>query len=251
MWGKRKDAYDHAVDWILEFLNSKSLKVAMFLTMENVQRFLQYTPKIVAEGHPIGLLTHSIGTKTRRGAKALILKDGTNLLQDETGRTIDMFRGGMFYLDREMVNTLVELGYRIDSSLMPGRKSTGALDGKHVTRRLKFNKPTDYRGFPAHPYFLREQLLEVPPSPYGMNYLERDSMMRDCMAERTRLTVLHIHASNLDGWKLAESAEGRYRRGFVKVVEELEAHNYRFMSFEELLEEGPFSHLAEPYKKLP
>ena len=36
-----------------------------------------------------------------------------------------------------------------------------------------------------------------------------ETMLRGCMAERTRLSVLWVQACNLDGWKLVESAEGR------------------------------------------
>ena len=252
--GDWKKAYEKAVDWLFDFLDSRSLKATMFVTPENAKLFPRHLERIVSGGHPIGLHIHSIMADTPRREKTKMLRDGTKMLEDASARAIDMYRAGMFYMDRDIVDDLVRLGYRIDSSLVPDRYVPGIYRmGKYETRHMEFNQPTDFRGYPAHPYFLKGDLLEVPPSRYCMNYFAPgpDSMIENCVAEPTRLSLIYIHPKNMSGRGLKESAGGRIRRAFAKVVDALVDRDFRFIDYRAMLKLRSIPRLTEPYRWLP
>lgn len=252
--GTWKRAYERAVNWLFQFLSAKGLKATMFVTPENARLFPHHVERIIAEGHPLGLHIHSIMADTPRQKRRLILEGGTKCLEDAFGRRIRTFRGGMFYVDRDMVDDLAQLGYQVDSSLVPDRQATGDISGPLETRAMKFNQPTDFRGFPAHPYFLKDNLLEVPPSRYCMDYFATGaprSMIDACLKEPTRLSVIYLHPKNVGGRGLKESAGGQVRRVFTRVVDALLAADVHFLDYAQLRERGSFPVLKKPYQLLP
>jgi hypothetical protein len=80
----------------------------------------------------------------------------TGLLEDTFQRKMVSHRAGRWGFDSRYAAMLVEEGYRVDCSVVPGvdwHRNAGAPGGKGGT---------DYRGFPDRPYFLDTADISVP-----------------------------------------------------------------------------------------
>ena len=233
--GAWKVAYERASEWLLEYLGRMGLKITFFICPENVAMFPDYTRRLVQAGHTLGLHIHSIELHTPPDQRDRILREGIDRIAEFSGTKPYQFRAGMFYLDRDMVERLDGLGFTMDSSLVPGRYRP-QCEVKE-TRCFSFNMPVDYRGFPAHPYRLTQNIVEVPLSPYCQDWLNPQSMWQACLNESTGLSILYNHAKNTGDGALKESFDGRFRVGMSEVISKLMDEGFQYVSYDKLMAE--------------
>lgn len=112
------------------------------------------------------------------------LKSLTTLFKQAFGYDPTSFRAGRFSAGSNTIRSLIELGYRVDTSVTPG------ISWNDITRE----RPVDFRGAPHQPYFVSERslvdpdpkgtLLEVPTSIFVQRYLwkKRTVWVRPCYA---------------------------------------------------------------------
>lgn len=249
--GHWKAAYREAMDWLLAYLDEKKLTATMFITPEDARMFPDYVREIVRRHHPVGLHIHSVFADTPYSKKVEIHQEGKELLEDVAGSKIQMYRGGMFYMDRDIVEILDNSSFIIDSSLVPGRVVVDKWRaGENETRYMEFNVPMDYRGYPSVPYFLIDRLLEIPPSRYCMDFMTGSQMLAACQNEKTNLSVIYCHPKNLGDHRLRESINGRFRESFLGVMDGLLEGGFQFIGYDKvysLMMRNPF--YFNPFEK--
>ena len=237
--GAWKKAYERASDWLLDYLDQVGLTITFFACPENIIMFPDYARRIVSSGHYLGLHIHNIYRFTPKEERDRILREGIDRIGEISGRKPQQFRGGMFYLDRDLVDRLEIMGFTLDSSLLPGRSCVECrVDGPLETHSFSFDMPMDYRNFPDNPYRLTQTIVEVPPSTYCQGWLNPQAVWEACLAEPTGLSVLYNHAKNCNGTELKESADGRMRDGMVEVLNRLMSEGFSYVSYEELIAEA-------------
>jgi len=234
--GEWKVAYTKAMDWALEFLAEKKLSITFFCCPENATMFPEFVKAISGAGHCVGLHIHSIDRFTPPEDKKTIMSDGKRMLEDLSQQRVKWFRGGMFYLDKDMVAILTELHFRGDSTLLPDRYMEKWISGKYETKHMVFEMPMDYRGFPETLYYLASDLLEVPLSRYSMDFHRFDSMLNRIRND-TAVSVIYLHPKNLGSDILRESMRGRVKQGLINVVEQLTREGYAFVEYDSMLSE--------------
>jgi hypothetical protein len=110
--------------------------------------------------------SHSPGylNRMRLAQKESEIQRATFLIHESSGKSPTHFRAPNFSADGETIDILGRLGYRVDSSVLPGR---------HV-RRWRLIPLVDHRGAPQNPYIPdiggfpfpgRSGILEVPVTP--------------------------------------------------------------------------------------
>ena len=142
------------------------------------------------------------------------IRDATVRIQETTGRRPIHFRAPNFSADERTISGLAGAGYRIDSSVLPGR----------MVRRWRVLPVLDHRGAPLVPYHPDEgrltreggsPILEVPVTPnemlpggpLGLGYLNAegsDAAVRAAMKAHSRYTTLLAHSWEMVDWGPAD-----------------------------------------------
>lgn len=245
-----KKAYEEAMEWGLNFLKQKKLTITFFCCPENAAMFPDYVKKIKKDGHQVGLHIHTIDKNTSFKDKKRIIIEGKNMLEHLSQQKIEWFRGGMFYLDKEITTILTELEFKGDSSLVPDRKIEKWISGKYSAKYMELDMPMDYRGFPETPYYLLPSLLEIPLSRYSFNFSTPEIMLKSIEKDTNNLSVIYLHLKNLDGMVLKQSMEGRMKTGFIRVIDKLIERKFMFLEYDNILGREKFPKRFDLFKKL-
>jgi peptidoglycan/xylan/chitin deacetylase (PgdA/CDA1 family) len=148
----------------LDLLESLALKADFFFTSDVCLRYPKIVRRIAEEGHGIGChgYTHKELWFKTYGRQLRELREATESIERISGIRPKMFRAPRFSANGRTIKALEELGYRVDSSVMPGR----------VTRIFRgLFKVQSFEGAPKAPYhpsyrdIAREgdaSILEVP-----------------------------------------------------------------------------------------
>ncbi len=179
------------------------------------------------------------------------LRTATDVIRSKFGHRPTHFRAPNFSTSAETISVLEALGYRSDSSVLPGR---------HV-RRWKAFTVLDHRGAPMDPYHpdhgtpVREgssRILEVPVtpnpfsrgSPLGLGFLHHsglESVLPAIDRIRTRYVIFLAHSWEMVSWESSDPVANWVRRSSsasTKSTEQLVTafHPDRFVNMDRIVE---------------
>ena len=167
---------------ILEQLNLFSIKADFFTTADICLKYPEIIKQIIACGHDIGChsYNHSIEYFGRENFKKQLndLSKATEILKKATGDSPISFRSPNFSVNGNTIRALENLGYAIDSSILPGRKVKKwkiftLLDYSDVTTKIYTPSYSDARNI-GESKMLEVPLTENPlakGSPLGLGFL--------------------------------------------------------------------------------
>jgi peptidoglycan/xylan/chitin deacetylase (PgdA/CDA1 family) len=122
--GTTPSIYDEALPWFLEQLRARNLKATFFvvgrdLERENARRFIAAAAR---DGHWIAnhSYTHADLSRLTRAGKEEEIVRGHEAIAELAGTPPRGFRAPKYYLDDDIAGILLRLGYRYDSSILPG-----------------------------------------------------------------------------------------------------------------------------------
>jgi len=166
----------------LDLLDEQGIIIDLFFTADITKRYSKLTKHIADRGHGIGCHGYS---HTPHFYCNLSFEDqltdisrASNEIKKNLGSTPTMFRTPNFSANGDTIKVIEQLGYTIDSSVLPGRH----------TKRWKLFTLFDHRNAPRRPYYPSENditaqgnssVLEIPltenphmtGAPVGMGYL--------------------------------------------------------------------------------
>ncbi len=203
---------------IVDLLRSREVPFDLFVSGEIADRLpTGLADRGVSIGchgmrHPRGPRSY-LNRMTQAGQRREI-SEATERVRTATGRTPVHFRAPNFSADARTIAILEELGYRVDSSVLPGR----------YVKRLRVLPLLDHRGAPAAPYhpdprwIAREggsTILEVPVSPnvllpggpLGLGFLNASGASNAIRATsecRSRCVVFLGHSWEMVDWSAAD-----------------------------------------------
>jgi len=168
-------------------------------------------------------LTHEPGVRSylNRKTRPIIeheLQKATEHIRSRFGRSPSHFRAPNLSTSAQTISVLERLGYRSDSSILPGR---------HV-RRWRTLPLLDHRNAPLDPYhpdplsILQQgssSILEIPVtpnpfqagSPLGLGFLHHaglESFIRAIAHLESRYVILLAHSWEMVSWRRQDSVEG-------------------------------------------
>lgn len=167
---------------LLDVLGELEIQGDFFLSKEIVDRFGQMTRGLGARGHFVGNhgAQHGYLCETDLENQLRDIRESTQALSEVSSRPV-MFRAPQFGADGNTVLALEDLGYRVDSSVLPGR----------FVKRGVFGKTLDFTNAPRKVYHPSESdiakegyssIVEIPltenpfkrGTPIGMGYLNSE-----------------------------------------------------------------------------
>ena len=220
---------------VVDLLRSRELPFDLFVSGEIADRLpATLTDRRVAIGcHG---LTHPRGHRSYLNQMTVVaqrrqISDATERVRTATGTTPIHFRAPNFSADARTISILEELGYRVDSSVLPGR----------YVKRLRVLPLLDHRGAPRSPYhpdserISREgesRMLEVPVTPntllpggpLGMGFLNASgvsSAIRATSEGVSKCVVFLAHSWEMVDWSPADAVAPWVRRAASSHLEPL------------------------------
>lgn len=144
--GPRFQGVDEGLPRLLALLRKLRIQATMFVSGEVLRERPDLARRLVAEGHELGShgFDHSLGylsRRPRRIAYADILA-GRDIFSAASGKPPVAFRAPNFGVDSFILRSVEDLGFRIDSSVLPGRR----------VRKWRAFTLVDHRGAPTLPY---------------------------------------------------------------------------------------------------
>ncbi len=248
---KLKGSYlgvEKALPKFLDLLGRLKLPATFFVTADVCLRYPDTARRIAEEGHELGChgLDHKMFWFKSKRAQRKEIADATNVIEKVTGIRCKMFRTPKFGVSGKTITVLEELGYTVDSSVMPD-----------VETRIfkKMYKVHSLAGAPSRPYYPSKKdvkkkgdsdVLEIPltKSPVkghpigagGLNKFGKDKMINLCrMAGKDtgpgyvmflmhpwELVELGKHHPGLKGWvkELCRDDFGQLESFFQKIKKE-------------------------------
>ena len=180
-----KNSYKGMEEGVLHFLElveNHGIVVDFFITADVCERYPDVIKRIAQKGHKIGChgYDHSIEYYCKldyKGQYEDILK-ASKILEKSLGKKPTMFRAPNFSADGNTIKALEQLGFAIDSSVLPDR----------VVKKWKIFTIYNLQGAPRTPYYPslksisakgESKVLEIPltenphlqGAPVGMGYL--------------------------------------------------------------------------------
>jgi len=168
-------------------------------------------------------LTHEPGVRSylNRKTRPVIeheLREATERIRSRFGSSPSHFRAPNFSTSAQTISVLERLGYRSDSSILPGRR----------VRRWRTLPVLDHRNAPLDPYhpdplsILQEgssSILEIPVtpnpfqagSPLGLGFLHHaglESFITAIANVKTRYVILLAHSWEMVSWRRQDPVEG-------------------------------------------
>lgn len=167
---------------LLHQLELFGISANIFTTSDICLKYPELITRIIDGGHQIGChgYDHSIAYMGRESFKKQLhdISTASEIIKKTTGKSPILFRAPNFSINGDTIKVLEKLGYKIDSSILPGR---------HVKKWKLFNI-LDYRGAMTEIYTPsysdvringESKILEVPltenplakGSPLGLGFL--------------------------------------------------------------------------------
>lgn len=155
-WGGRVNTI-HAIDKmtgpLLEALDSVGAKATFFVSAEIAGAAAGWVRAIAAAGHEVASHGHRHNLRYDLLSRAELFEQGKRskeILEDMTGEPVWGFRTPQFRKNPHTEETLVELGYRYDSSSVLANLPGRYRKAQHKNRNLpEFSVASIYRLFPA------------------------------------------------------------------------------------------------------
>ena len=186
-----------------------------------------------------------------RAAQMADLRAGTNEVRLRFDQLPIGFRAPNFSADGDTIQILQELGYRCDSSVLPGR----------YVRRWRMFPLVDHRGAPENPYVPdlerfpmpgSSRILEIPVTPnpalpggpLGLGFLNArgpETFFRALSATTGRYAVMLAHTWEMVSWSSSDPVAPWVRsaaRSDVSLFEELlsKIDGYEFLNSRQIVE---------------
>ena len=131
---------------LLELFGRHGIRATVFATADLCVRHSSVIREVVSRGHELGChgQSHDVEYMSGRSLdwQRETIRGATDALEKAAGVRPKGFRAPNFSADGDTIRVLEELGYRYDSSVLPGR----VVRGMRVVRRL------DFRVAPRDPY---------------------------------------------------------------------------------------------------
>lgn len=144
--GPRFKGVDEGLPRLLDLLRKFRIPATMFVSGEVLHERSNLAHDLVAEGHELGShgFDHSLGYLNRCPPKVSYsdILASREILASALGEPPVAFRAPNFGVDAAILRTVEDLGFRIDSSILPGRR----------VRRWRAFTLVDHRGAPTLPY---------------------------------------------------------------------------------------------------
>jgi peptidoglycan/xylan/chitin deacetylase (PgdA/CDA1 family) len=180
-----KDSYVGVEGGLIPFLDlikDYDIVIDFFVTGDICRRYPKLIQEIANKGHNIGChgYDHTIQFYCKMGFKEQLkdISDATKEIEGNIGIRPLMFRAPNFSVNTDTIKALEQLGYLIDSSILPGR----------VVKKWKALSVYNHRSAPRKPYYpsmkniIKEgesSVLEIPltenphltGAPIGMGFL--------------------------------------------------------------------------------
>ena len=176
---------------VLNVFERHSIKANVFVTAEVCRMFPGSLKEILELGHEIGNhgLNHELLCRMDFARQHSQIKKSTEIIKDVIGESPTTFRAPCFSADGRTIGALEDLGYNIDSSVLPGR----------VLRKWRILRIYDFRRAPRSIYHPSRgdicskgdtTLFEVPVTenplaggtPIGLGYLNTFGVERTTRA---------------------------------------------------------------------
>ena len=222
----------------VDLLDKHGIKCDFFVTSNIAQKFGELTREIIRRGHSIGChgSDHSVEYYCLKKSQWQFdeIKKSSEIIEKAAGRKVNMFRAPNFSANGDTIQVLEKLGYKIDSSVLPGR----------LAMKWKVFPIYDFTNAPAEPYnpskeniaengespVIELPLTENPDSPgapVGVGYLNL------CGVEKTMKLIDRIKHPYvtflLHPWELVDIGKNHpnlpacWKKGCRDSFEELEA----------------------------
>ncbi|MEE9506982.1 MAG: polysaccharide deacetylase family protein [Thermoplasmata archaeon] len=189
---------------LLDVFDEFEIRGDFFVSKDIADLFGQMIKNLGARGHFVGNHGAQHGYLCEMGFENQLrdIRESTQALSEVLSRPV-MFRAPQFGADGKTVLALEDLGYRVDSSVLPGRS----------VKRGVFGKTLDFTNAPREVYHPSESdiakeghssIVEIPltenpfkrGTPIGMGYLNsegHETVMDACKAHRGRYVTFLIH----------------------------------------------------------
>jgi len=162
-----------------------------------------------ADSHQPGYLS-----RLNRVSQESSVRRASVSIAEKFGRTPVHFRAPNFSANGDTIRVLTSLGYRVDSSILPGR----------LVRRWRLLTLVDHRNLPSDPFFVdpesypqpgHRSILEIPVTanpvetsgPLGLGYLNAEGLPKFLGALRkaeNRYVVFLAHTWEMVDWDLGD-----------------------------------------------
>lgn len=173
---------ENAIPLFIESLKSLEIKADFFVTGDICQKYPDIIHKILDDGHTLGChgLDHTMDYYCMHSYSKQYkdIAEATALIENTVGIRPRIFRTPNFSVDGNTIKSLEELGYKIDSSVLPGR----VVKRWRVLPLLNFSKAPRTAYHPSHQDVSKKgnsSVLEIPLTenpkypggPIGMGFL--------------------------------------------------------------------------------
>jgi len=163
---KLKDSYKgiEALPEFLDLLKKHDLKACFFTTADVCIKYPEIIKRIVREGHELGChgLNHEMFWFKSYRKQLREIKKATEIIENVSGIRPKMFRTPKFGVSGKTIKALEEVGYQIDSSVMPNA-ATRIFKGLYTVHSLVGAPRTPY--YPSYKDVTKEgdsTILEIP-----------------------------------------------------------------------------------------
>ncbi len=242
----------------VDLLRSRSVPFDLFISGE----IAEYLPRGLTDGgvaigchamrHPAGPRSYLNRMTTDRQRREI--SEATARVQATVGRSPIHFRAPNFSVDGRTISILEDSGYRVDSSVLPGR----------YVKRWRMFPLLDHRDAPAGPYhpdsgcLVREgasRILEVPVTPnmilrggpLGLGFLNAagpGAAIQAALAAPSRYVILLAHTWEMVDWGPKDPVAPWVRTAGSSHLEAMASFldgfsDSSFFNMDQILESGP------------
>ena len=254
--GPSYQSVNDATPKLLDLLHSESAPATIFMLAELCDPFPSLAKEIVQKGFHLGNhgLHHRILCSEDEQTQWRDLSESSRILQESSGQRMTAFRAPNFSMGNYAMSCLEKLGYRLDSSILPGRQM----------RKRLHRTAYDFRGAPRSPYHPAvdnikkpgsSPVLEIPAAenpmfrqrPIGGGYLNLNGPTKSLEAIKMTdlpIVVLVIHPWEfIDMWGKFPRLPRWMRQGcranlpaLSELIGGLKDEGYRFSDLEQVAE---------------
>jgi polysaccharide deacetylase family protein (PEP-CTERM system associated) len=203
-WGAMPDRSAGPMSEYLDLCDQAGVKSTFFFIGWYAKTFPERVREVVARGHEIGchsLLHEDVSTQTTREFRS-ITTEAKAMIEDAAGVAVEAYRAPSFSFPparcRELLGELVEMGFRIDSSITTAGRIYGgghAADDYPGPMHLGESMGLDIFEVPVPGVRIANRELTV----FGGGYLRMTPRpLLNHLARREQYQVLYLHPHDFD-----------------------------------------------------
>ncbi len=236
---------------ILEIMQETDTRGTFFILGWVAARYPQLVREIAEAGHEVGLHSdaHHLIYEMSPEAFRDDLRSGKSILEDVTGRAVDMYRAPSFSITRDSLwalEIMVEEGIRYDSSIYPILHDRYGIPGGRVDIHTIQTPAGPLHEFPPAVFRMMGKNLPISGGGYFRLYPYRFSrfFLRSVNRKMGRPFIFYIHPWEVDPQQPrlpfgSRATQFRHRVGLGRNAAKFRRllHDFRFTGMREVMDE--------------